>query len=133
MGMMQDKILKAIRKKVEEAGFEWVAQPRWANTGSIYVQIPSAFDNVLGFHYDFQDSYCTLQFYPGGVAVIGTCGFTHETCIKDFHMLHYTQTSRINEMLAFVENHLKEKSCGSHSGKKRKPSSAASPGASGAP
>ncbi len=130
---MQKKILDAIKKKAEDAGFEWVVRPAWANTGNVYIQKQGEFVNAMTFHYDFQDSRCSFQFYPGDTEPVGTSGFTHEKALKHYGYLPYTETARINEMLAFVETYLKEQSCNSQSGKKSSASQGASPKASGAP
>jgi len=105
---MQDKILTALKKKVEDAGFEWVVHRTWANIGNVYVQVAGAFDNVLTFHYDFQSGHCSLQFYPESEEPVGTCGFTHDKALKHYGYLQYSETARITEMLAFVEAHLKK-------------------------
>ena len=131
MSDMQKKILGALKTKAEAHGFQFVQNGSWANTGNVYIQQTDGFENVLTFTYDFQTGYCTLQFYPGDKKPVATCGFTHEDCIKHYHF-DYSNTDRINEMLGFVETHLKESSC-SQSGKKSSALPAESPKASGAP
>jgi hypothetical protein len=100
---MQDKILAALKEKATAAGYEMVTNFHCSNVGKAYIQPKNGFSNVLSFHFDFQTSYCSLQFYPPGIEPVGTIGFTHPKAIMDAHYLKYEETSRIEALLESVE------------------------------
>lgn len=100
---MQDKIMKAIRKIVEDAGLDYVVRTGWSNTGDVYVQEKGEFVTKFAFHYNFDHSRFTMQFYPGSMEPVGTIGFTHEKCFSHTY-LAYTDALEINQLLGNVTN-----------------------------
>jgi hypothetical protein len=105
---MQDKILKSIKGiVVTEFEYDFVRNGDWANTGTVYIQMRGGFENVLNFHYNFQDGYASLQFYPGDKEPVGTCGFTHKDCIFNAYF-HYNEHAKIANVLQFVREQLKK-------------------------
>lgn len=60
MQTMQDRILAKIEAVIETANLEPVKQTQWANTGSIFAM--DDLDTVLAMRYQFNDTYCSLDF-----------------------------------------------------------------------
>ena len=98
---MQNKILDAIEKKVAEIGLEVVIEKSFSNVGNVYLM--DGFDKDLSFHFDFQNSYCSLLFYPKGVSPIGACGFIPNGCIRRFFIEYKNDTaSDMKKLLNFI-------------------------------
>lgn len=66
MGQMQTKILARLREQAEASGLDFVEQPDYGNTGTVYVQADD-FDTVVEFRYDFQNTYATVKLSGAGV------------------------------------------------------------------
>jgi len=100
---MQQKILGAIKEVVEAKGYEWVQTASYANVGVVYIQKPKAFGSVLGFHYDFQDSWGTCRFsiFEGGHTVSGGSVEGMKGHLKTFHRVEYTNARKIEEVIEF--------------------------------
>lgn len=105
---MQDKMMGEIKRIVESMGFDFVQQQNWSNTGNVLIQKKGTFTSKFSFHYDFQSSYATLQFYPAGKKPIGTCGFTHEDCIGHFYF-DYVDSTAIAQVFGRVTDWCRDK------------------------
>lgn len=108
MGDMQKKVLGFIKGEVEKAGFDFVRNGQWANTGNVFVQEKDGFDNLFSFHYDFQDTTMHLHFYPKGVKPFGACGFTPKECIGDFYV-NYSDDQKMHDFLEWVKDVIRGK------------------------
>jgi len=102
---MQNKVMEAIRTVAKKQGYEYTDKASYANLGRVYISPPSSFQNILSFYYDFQSSRFSLQFYPGDVEPVGTCGFTNKDCLRNDY-LSYSDARGIDAMLAFVRSRL---------------------------
>jgi hypothetical protein len=105
MSGMQKKIMDDIKAHVEKRGYEFIQQPNWANTGIVLLN--KGYTTFLSFHYDFQNGYAKLQFYPGNKKPVGTCGFTHKDCILNQY-IEYSENVQIKISQAFslINQHL---------------------------
>ena len=109
MSAMQKKILTAIKKAANDAGFECNRSSGWANTGKVYIQPENSFENVLNFCYNFQNDYCSLQFFPGDVTPQGTCGFTHRDALANYGYLRYSDSEQIKDMMSWIKSELRKR------------------------
>src|SRR5512135_360544 len=98
---IQDKVLKAITKAAEKAGFEVVTREQYANTGSVFLM--KGLDTLLSFGYDFQGSYASLQFYPKGKKIVRTCGFTHEDCVLSTYLEYHNMADKMTEIFGLID------------------------------
>ena len=105
MSEMQKKILGAIQTVAESNGYEFTRKGHFSNTGTIYISPQGTFRNTLNFYYNFQDGQFTLQFCPGSIEPVGTCGFTHHSCIRNDYV-PYSDAGKIEAMLEFVRSKL---------------------------
>lgn len=102
MGQMQKKILEAIRERAGKAGLEFVDQPQYANTGTVFLMV--GLETVLSFGYDFQGTTASLQFYPKGKKVVRTCGFTHADCVLNAYLKYEDLFAEMREVYKLVDS-----------------------------
>jgi hypothetical protein len=105
MSAIQKKMMNAIKEAVQKNGLDFEPEYRFSNMGDCYIR--QGFDSILSFHFQFNDTYCTLQFYPAGAKPVGTCGFTHATCIKDCY-IQYNESEKFKDVISFIEKQLKQ-------------------------
>jgi hypothetical protein len=61
---MQDKILNAIEESAKNYGLDFIISYGASNTGQVYIM--DEFKHVLIFTFNFQTSYCSIDFYKPG-------------------------------------------------------------------
>jgi len=64
----QFKFVKVLREQIERIGLELVQDQDWANTGTLRVQRPGSFADLLTVSYNFQSTGQTLILTIGGRA-----------------------------------------------------------------
>ncbi len=65
MQSTQKKFLAALGAAIQEAGFEPIHNPHWANTGSVSAEPADGFDPVLRLSYDFQRDTAKFEITDG--------------------------------------------------------------------
>lgn len=118
MAEMQEKVLGEIRRIVEEdhKPLEYVAQPRFANMGTVYVQ--DGFDTVFEVGYYFQGRDCTMTLAGPAVARAlpetgdGSAGYRiHGPAATGrpgnsvhFHALQYSDGPRLKVLFGLIRH-----------------------------
>ena len=60
MGALQNKLMKELRKRAVECGYDFDVEYDYANTGHVYWR--TGFKTLLVMNFDFQDNTATFQF-----------------------------------------------------------------------
>lgn len=85
---MQNYLLGMIEKRIVDAGTTPVRHSAWPNIGTLYAM--EGTKAQLTVAYNFQDEYCTITLRAAD-------GFE-----KTYNYLRYTESDKIDEMLALV-------------------------------
>lgn len=78
---MQTMIMKKLQEVVEKHKLQFIDNTRYANTGIVYIKRQDM-TSVFSFTYDFQDTYATLQFFPGDTKPINA-NYKVESALPD--------------------------------------------------
>jgi hypothetical protein len=99
---MQEKVLSALKKVINEQGYEFTQQAQWANTGNVYVTMKGSFSTVISFHYDFQDGYASIPFFNGTAEPVGGIYPNHTQGFLKAFNFRYVESSKVEDMIKYL-------------------------------